>query len=642
MQAPRRSHLVFLVLVAGLPAQDWRKRIPAGGSPPALVGSAMVYDSVRNESILFGGATRTPLVRRNDTWSWNGTAWTQRTPPSSPPVRDSHAMAFDRKRGRVVMFGGYSSTSYLSDVWEWDGTTWTQVQVVGPSPSARAHHAMAFDEARGVALLFGGEQTSGPLNDTWEWNGLTWRQVTPTTSPPLRTRHGLAYDRVRQRVVLFGGLSPASSPLADTWEWDGVSWVQKSSATSGRYMASLAYDSLRQRTVLYGGHDQTNYLTGTWQWDGSSWSVVSTKTSPPPLADQGADWDSARGVLVMFGGDTTGTVTLAETWELDPASAAFPVTNAASEGNSSLSEPFAAADSRLQWAMRASHFAGPKTGLIRALGFRRDQGTQPFAARTLNLTVTLAAAPVLPEQLSTSFAANLPATRTVVSLPAFNLPGLSAQASWPAEFALHLPLVHGFWWGGQDLLCEIEGRNNSLSNGYEIDAAELPRPLATRYGAGCNGGMPLAPRFVAPFEPDLVPGGKLLLGVDQATSWTGNAALCALGVARLTPPLCIGECCIGLTLDLVPLAGFVSATGTAQLAVNPIPNQPNLIGARLYSQWAISNGAAGFVVSDAMELRFGQPAPIWFDAIRTTNPSQGQGTKHPTSYVTPVVRLVLD
>ncbi len=40
------------------------------------------------------------------------------------------AFAYDAARGRVVLFGGtsliYPNIVYLSDTWEWDGTTWSQ------------------------------------------------------------------------------------------------------------------------------------------------------------------------------------------------------------------------------------------------------------------------------------------------------------------------------------------------------------------------------------------------------------------------------------------------------------------------------------------------------------------------------------
>jgi len=41
-----------------------------------------------------------------DTWVWNGAHWIRKTPPTSPPPRFGHAMAYDTARREVVLFGG--------------------------------------------------------------------------------------------------------------------------------------------------------------------------------------------------------------------------------------------------------------------------------------------------------------------------------------------------------------------------------------------------------------------------------------------------------------------------------------------------------------------------------------------------------
>ena len=66
-----------------------------------------------------------------------------------PPGRGYHAMAYDAVRQRVVLFGGSNTNTILNDTWEYDGTTWTQ-RTPATSPSARGAHAMAYDAARDV------------------------------------------------------------------------------------------------------------------------------------------------------------------------------------------------------------------------------------------------------------------------------------------------------------------------------------------------------------------------------------------------------------------------------------------------------------------------------------------------------------
>src|SRR5262245_54635307 len=52
--------------------------------------------------------------------------WEQKAPPTSPSARDRLAMTWDGARGQVVLFGGDDGSGSLADTWVWDGSTWTQ------------------------------------------------------------------------------------------------------------------------------------------------------------------------------------------------------------------------------------------------------------------------------------------------------------------------------------------------------------------------------------------------------------------------------------------------------------------------------------------------------------------------------------
>ena len=51
---------------------------------------------------------------------------------------------------------------------------------------------------------------------------------------------------------------------------------------------------------MFGGFDG-GALGDTWEWDGGAWIQVGTGT-PPARWAHGMTYDSARGVVVMFGG----------------------------------------------------------------------------------------------------------------------------------------------------------------------------------------------------------------------------------------------------------------------------------------------------------------------------------------------------
>src|SRR5262249_2857993 len=80
---------------------------------------------------------------------------TRRVVSTPTPWPSLAAMVYDSLRGVTVMFGGHEGNPYLGNTRAWNGSTWAQLATSGPS--ARASHAMAYDPVRGVTVLFGGE-----------------------------------------------------------------------------------------------------------------------------------------------------------------------------------------------------------------------------------------------------------------------------------------------------------------------------------------------------------------------------------------------------------------------------------------------------------------------------------------------------
>jgi len=293
-------------------------------APPGRAYAAMSYDSARSRTVLFGGSSNpSPSSNLADTWEWNGTNWTQRAPSTSPPGLVAAAMVYDSGRSRSVLFGGGSTQGTVTNAtWEWDGTTWTQRSPLA-SPAGRLWHAMAFDSVRGVTVLFGGNGQGVDLGDTWVFDGTNWTQRFPTSSPSPRFGHAMAFDSIRQRVVLFGGRSNGVR-LADTWEWDGSNWSQisPSSTPFPRFWHTMVFDSARGKTVMFGGdHVSPNRLgpiNDTWEWDGNTWTQDLTSAAPSPRAGQSMAYDSGRRRTIVFGGTDEGFpgVFYNDTWEL--------------------------------------------------------------------------------------------------------------------------------------------------------------------------------------------------------------------------------------------------------------------------------------------------------------------------------------
>lgn len=152
--------------------EQWRRASVDG--PGGRSGTALAYDS--QQVVLFGGVGHDRAYPAG-TWAWDGTSWRE-VAPEGPPLRASHAMAYDSARGVVVMYGGgYSDgtrTERFQDMWQWDGTRWTEMTPRGVTPGIRIGHAMAYDRARQRVVLFGGFGADGPMSDTWEWDGVRW------------------------------------------------------------------------------------------------------------------------------------------------------------------------------------------------------------------------------------------------------------------------------------------------------------------------------------------------------------------------------------------------------------------------------------------------------------------------------------
>lgn len=232
----RRVHLtVLLVAVAGVFGSSALPPTFATQSASQIAGPsprscpAMAYDRARQQIVLFGGsdADNSPLY---DTWTWDGAAWTEQHPPTSPSPRACSAIAYDAGRRDVVLFDGLGEEP--SETWTWDGTTWTQES---PRHSPQANGAvMAYDAARSVIVLFGDDYDGGRA-DTWTWDGADWTDVR-ARAPAGRDFPGIAYDGARGQVVLFGGETSCGDlgcyPLKHTFTWEGDGWQKRRPAKS--------------------------------------------------------------------------------------------------------------------------------------------------------------------------------------------------------------------------------------------------------------------------------------------------------------------------------------------------------------------------------------------------------------------------
>lgn len=265
--------------------------------------------------VLFGGfdASSSPL---GDTWTFDGTTWTQVNAETSPPPRGASSMA--TLGGKVVLFGGDAPGSgatspLLGDTWVFDGSSWSSLQP-GTSPPARCFAGMA--TLGGKVVLFGGQDDGGNLDDTWTFDGSTWTQV--ASGPAPSARDGAVVASLGNEILVFGGWDGA--PHADTWAFDGTTWTQVTTASSPTARAYGAMTALGGKLMLFGGFTDTtadpigSVLADTWAFDGSTWTAATGVAGPPArrLASMGTLGSS----VVLFGGSTVpqGAELVGDTW----------------------------------------------------------------------------------------------------------------------------------------------------------------------------------------------------------------------------------------------------------------------------------------------------------------------------------------
>ena len=290
--------------------------IPAAGAPTEVNG--MAFDTATGQLIAFGTDPSSPSAwPAPDTWVWNGTHWNQAVVTGrTPPARTGASMAYDPIRQLIVLHGGYDQqTNWANDTWTWNGSQWSQ-QSPGQSPPADGYvraQPMCWDAPLSRVVMVneqGNAAQSADPSQTWGYNGTDWARLMDSYEPSLGTRGAqpiaMTCDNAHNSVLLFSQVNGVPT----TWTYDNAThWTQV--ATSGTTSANfvMASDDANLTVVMFGSNGDT------WTWDGSKWTVQNPQHSPPARAGAAMAFDPVHGVVVMLGGSVPGSATqLHDTW----------------------------------------------------------------------------------------------------------------------------------------------------------------------------------------------------------------------------------------------------------------------------------------------------------------------------------------
>ena len=143
---------IVITVLATSTAGDAVPRVVAASNDPLTVvqtmanplprqDASMAFDDATQSIVLFGGNVcgSTGCNPSNDTWTWNGAAWTAQHPVTAPPARMGASMAYDPVSRTVLLFGGQvcdnTGCYWANDTWAWNGRNWNALVPPPPRPT---------------------------------------------------------------------------------------------------------------------------------------------------------------------------------------------------------------------------------------------------------------------------------------------------------------------------------------------------------------------------------------------------------------------------------------------------------------------------------------------------------------------------
>ncbi len=213
--------------------QWYRPPTSEQGAPPPRADAAFAVDDAgpTGNVVLFGGTgpatgalspANSPAANASttlaDTWTWDGSGWSEQRPATSPPARTGAAATWDAAVGAVVLFGGAPTSDlggWLADTWLWRQNAWTPL-LLANAPTPRTDANLDYEGSLGTVVVYGGQTAIGPTNDAWAFAGFGWVPVAAGSPPAARSQAASAWDSATNSLMVFGGSGAGGTVLDDT------------------------------------------------------------------------------------------------------------------------------------------------------------------------------------------------------------------------------------------------------------------------------------------------------------------------------------------------------------------------------------------------------------------------------------------
>lgn len=305
----------------------WNMLSPTGGPPTPHDFGGAAYDLAHRRMLLYSGfgPHNTPIGDVAWALSLDGAPqWTALS--IGPAGRYGAPGAYDPVGDRLIVFGGFDGTNWLSDTWALTVATgaWNEMTFSGSAPSARTGHSAIYDPVRNRVVVFGGNQGMTLYGQVWALS-LTgtpsWTLVSTTGGPPAaRTQHVAVYDSKRDRMIVHGGQTTSGVPFADTWALDFATdtWSEVSNGNPGpaaRALHAGVYDDRGDRLIVYSGYGLIDDLWALSLAGTPTWSSFATFGAGNRYGAAAA-YDTSADVMLYFGGAWSGGGEANNTWLL--------------------------------------------------------------------------------------------------------------------------------------------------------------------------------------------------------------------------------------------------------------------------------------------------------------------------------------
>lgn len=312
---------IFVLTSFAMAQYSWHEIQPQQ-APTDRASFSMIYDSVNQNGVLFGGFGPSGML--NDTWVFQNNDWNRLFIPG-PDKRYNHSFTWSNWDEAGYVIGGLTDNGSTGDMWRFKNGSW---ELVIPTAVPQRHsHAAVFDSGNNILYVYGGlDKNNAVINDLYAYDGQVFSPVTrinEDNEEEMNTAgalygHSIVYDEANDRLVLFGGADENNVKQNTTFVFKDMEWNQllTSASPSPRVYHHMVYDPVSKNILLFGGFDEGGRRNDLWMFDGQNWIPLKTSSGPSRRTRGGMIYEEKSRTTFLFGGINQNNQYLSDTWSL--------------------------------------------------------------------------------------------------------------------------------------------------------------------------------------------------------------------------------------------------------------------------------------------------------------------------------------